>query len=177
MTVPSHLQTTQLQGNYIKQSLKTSCSTKRFSKQFLATSCHFKHPPAVKGQTHSPRRKVISAPFGTWRCQNEVSPEMTHPRTKVVPQSRQFSASSCTDCSACSSCTTKSPVLSFPGAVPATKSAHGGSQFFFSTSTDAVPRSSLKEGKNSQMVRKRTKTTQQQNNRKLQPTGRVSTIL
>ena len=40
-----------------------------------------------------------------------------------------------------------------------------------------VPRSSLKEGKNSQMVEKRTKTTQQQNNRKPQPTGRVSTIL
>ena len=40
-----------------------------------------------------------------------------------------------------------------------------------------VPRSSLKEGKYSQMVEKRTKTTQQQNNRKPQPTGRVSTIL
>ena len=40
-----------------------------------------------------------------------------------------------------------------------------------------VPRSSLKEGKNSQMVEKRTKTTQQPNNRKPQPTGRVSTIL
>ena len=36
--------------------------------------------------------------------------EMTHPRTKVVLQSRQFSASSCTDCSAYSSCSTKSPV-------------------------------------------------------------------
>ena len=32
---------------------------------------------------------------------------MTHPRTKVVLQSRQFSASSCTDCSAYSSCSTK----------------------------------------------------------------------
>ena len=40
-----------------------------------------------------------------------------------------------------------------------------------------VPRSSLKEGKYSQMVEKRTKTTQQQNNRKPQPKGRVSTIL
>ena len=35
------------------------------------------------------------------------------PRTKVVLQGRQFSASSSTDCSAYSSCTTKSPVLSF----------------------------------------------------------------
>ena len=39
--------------------------------------------------------------------------EMTHPRTKVVLQSRQFSASSSTDCSAYYSCTTKSPVLIF----------------------------------------------------------------
>ena len=35
------------------------------------------------------------------------------PRTKVDPKSRQFSASSCTDCSAYQSCTRKSPVLSF----------------------------------------------------------------
>ena len=35
------------------------------------------------------------------------------PRTTVVLQGRQFSASSSTDCSAYSSCTTKSPVLSF----------------------------------------------------------------
>ena len=35
------------------------------------------------------------------------------PRTQVVLQNRQFSASSSTDCSAYSSCTTKSPVLSF----------------------------------------------------------------
>ena len=35
------------------------------------------------------------------------------PRTKVVLQGCQFSASSSTDCSAYSSCTTKSPVLSF----------------------------------------------------------------
>ena len=41
-----------------------------------------------------------------------------------------------------------------------------------------VPRSSLKEGKYSQMVEKRTKTTQQQkNNRQPQPKGGVSTIL
>ena len=40
-----------------------------------------------------------------------------------------------------------------------------------------VPRSSLKEGKYNQMVEKRTKKTQQQNNRQPQPTGRVSTIL
>ena len=41
-----------------------------------------------------------------------------------------------------------------------------------------VPRSSLKEGKYSQMVEKRTKTTQPtKNNSQPQPKGRVSTIL
>ena len=41
-----------------------------------------------------------------------------------------------------------------------------------------VPRSSLKERKNNQMVEKRTKTTQQQTKpTKTEPTGRVSTIL
>ena len=40
-----------------------------------------------------------------------------------------------------------------------------------------VPRSSLKEGKNSQMVEKGTRTTQQKKtNRQLQPKGQVSTI-
>ena len=49
----------------------------------------------------------------------------------------------------------------------------------FSTSgrrVGMVPRSSLKEGKNSQMVEKETKTTQQQNHQP-QPKGQVSTIL
>ena len=40
-----------------------------------------------------------------------------------------------------------------------------------------VPRSSLKEGKNSQMVEKRTRTTKQTKTKKPQPTGRVTTIL
>ena len=48
-----------------------------------------------------------------YSCGHFSSSSPDTPRTKVVLQSRQFSASSSTDCSAYSSCTTKSPVLSF----------------------------------------------------------------
>ena len=53
MTVPGHLQTTQTARKLHQTVSKDIVLTKRFSKQFLATSCHFKHSPAkvVKGQT------------------------------------------------------------------------------------------------------------------------------
>ena len=63
MTVPSHLQATQTARKLHQTVSKTSRSTKRFSKQFLATSCHFKHPPAkvVKGQTQKGHRPSLSS--------------------------------------------------------------------------------------------------------------------
>ena len=56
----------------------------------------------------TPRTKVVLQ-----GRQFSASSSPDTPRTTVVLQGRQFSASSSTDCSAYSSCTTKSPVLSF----------------------------------------------------------------
>ena len=57
---------------------------------------------------NTPRTKVVLQ-----GRQFSASSSPDTPRTTVVLQGRQFSASSSTDCSAYSSCTTKSPVLSF----------------------------------------------------------------
>ena len=56
----------------------------------------------------APRTKVVPE-----SRQFSSSSSAETPRTQVVLQSRQFSASSSTDCSAYYSCTTNSPVLSF----------------------------------------------------------------
>ena len=67
------------------------------------------------------------------------------PRTTVVLQGRQFSASSSTDCSAYSSCTTKSPVLSFQLhrlIAPRTKVVLPSHQFSSSSSPD-TPRTKV----------------------------------
>ena len=175
MTVPSHLQTHKLQGNYIKQSLKTSCSTKRFSEQ-LATSCHFKHPPAkvVKGQT---QKKGHRPPLSS-------NPKHSKNENSLKKQALQVSHTLYT-------CAVRNfshfrevfvilalflPQLLF--VKEAQLAAHLWTSLFheYGRRAGMVPRSSLKEGKYNQMVEKRTKTTQQQTKQNQpQPTGRDST--
>ena len=114
---------------------------------------------SASSSTDTPRTKVV---LQSRQFSSSSSPDT--PRTKVVLQSRQFSASSSPDAVPA----TKSAHGGSQSAVPATKSAHGGSQ----SAQSAAPATKSAHG-GSQSAAPATKSSLQETSENSNPNGRT----